>query len=204
MSKRSWRSCLNRVKFWVVRYKRRMSRTPAPAGETRSKRRQRTQRETDVWMRLVTRLGSFPTETTIVHVGDRGADMFPFFQACQATQTHCLVRALENRRLQQEEGPQTYLLDEVRAWPAQASRPLQIPGSHGRTARSTMVQLAFGTLTMLTPGFEKRFSKEPLGVWAIRVWEEQTPTREEPVEWILLTSVSTMTLDQGCRARWVV
>jgi hypothetical protein len=53
-------------------------RTPAPAAETRSKRRQRTERETDVWMRLVTRLGSFPPEATIVHVGDRGADMFPF------------------------------------------------------------------------------------------------------------------------------
>jgi hypothetical protein len=48
-------------------------RTPAPRGETRSKRRQRSQRETDVWMRLVTRLGSFPAETTVVHVGDRGA-----------------------------------------------------------------------------------------------------------------------------------
>lgn len=33
-------------------------RTPAPAGETRSKRRQRTERETDVWMRLVPREGA--------------------------------------------------------------------------------------------------------------------------------------------------
>src|SRR5437763_434292 len=31
-------------------------RKPAPAGETRSKRRQRAERETDVWMRQVTRL----------------------------------------------------------------------------------------------------------------------------------------------------
>ena len=71
-------------------------RKPAPIGETRSKRRQRSERETDVWMRQVTRLGSFPAEATVVHVGDRGADMFPFFQACQATQTHFLVRAFEN------------------------------------------------------------------------------------------------------------
>ncbi|MEO9027400.1 MAG: hypothetical protein ABI413_01140 [Ktedonobacteraceae bacterium] len=48
-------------------------RTPAPAGETRSKRRQRETRETDVWMRLVEHLGSFPAETLVVHVGDRGA-----------------------------------------------------------------------------------------------------------------------------------
>ncbi len=53
---------------------------PAPAGETRSQRRQRQERETDVWMRLVRRLGSFPAQTTTVHVGDRGADLFPFLR----------------------------------------------------------------------------------------------------------------------------
>jgi hypothetical protein len=163
-------------------------RIPAPAAETRSKRRQRAERETDVWMRQVRRLGSFPPRTTIVHVGDRGADLFPFFQACRATQTHFLVRT----------------------WPAQASRPFQVPASHGRTARSTTVQLAFGTLTVLAPGFEKRFSKEPLEVWAIRVWEEQTPEGEELLEWILLTSVATTTLEQAWERlgwyehRWVV
>jgi hypothetical protein len=185
-------------------------RTPAPVGETRSKRRQRTERETDVWMRLVTRMGSFPAETTVVHVGDRGADMFPFFQACRATQTHFLVRAFENRRLQPEEGAQMYLLASVRAWSATASRPFQVPGSHGRTARSTVVQIAFGTLTVLPPRFEKRCSKDPLEVWAVRVWEEQTPAGEEPLEWILLTSVPTTTLDQAWERvgwyehRWVV
>ncbi len=185
-------------------------RTPAPPGETRSKRRQRSERETDVWMRLVTRLGNFPAETMVVHVGDRGADMFPFFQACRATQTHFLVRAFENRRIEPEEGGQRYLLDSVRSWPVQASRPFQVPASHGRTARSTVVQLAFGTLTVLPPRFEKRFLAEPLQVWAIRVWEEQTPAGEEPLEWMLLTSVPTTTLEQAWERvgwyerRWVV
>jgi hypothetical protein len=185
-------------------------RIPAPVAETRSQRRQRAERETDVWMRLVMRLGSFPPEATIVHVGDRGADMFPFFQACRATRTHFLVRAFENRRIEPEEEGHRYLLDEVRTWSAQANRPFQVPASHGRTARSTVVQLAFGTLTMLAPRLEKRFSKEALKVWAIRVWEEQTPEGEEPLEWILLTSVPTTTLEQAWERvgwyehRWVV
>lgn len=185
-------------------------RTPAPAGETRSKRRQRDTRETDVWMQLVERLGSYPAETLVVHVGDRGADMFPFFQACQATHTHFLVRGFENRRLQTHKDAQGHLLDEVRNWPTQASRPLQVPASHGRTARSTMVQLAFGTLTVLPPRFEKRCGKEPLELWAIRVWEEHTLAGEEPLEWILLTSVPTLTLEQAWERvnwyehRWVV
>ena len=153
-------------------------RVPAPAGETRSQRRQRQERETDVWMRLVTRLGSFPAQTTAVHVGDRGADLFPFFQACQATQTRLLVRAFENRRIAPEERPQRHLLEEVRTWPATASRPLQVPASHGRTARSTQGQLAFGPVTLLPPRGEPRCGKAPLLGWAIRVWEEQTPAGE--------------------------
>jgi Transposase Tn5 dimerisation domain len=143
------------------------------------------------------RLGSFPAQTTMVPVGDRGADLFPFFQACQATHTHLLVRAFENRRIEPEEGRQSHLLDEVRTWPATASRAFQVPASHGRTARSTVVQLAFGTLSVLPPRFEKRCGKEPVRLWGIRVWEEQTPIGEEPLEWILVTSVPTMSLEQA-------
>jgi hypothetical protein len=119
-------------------------RTAAPAGETRSKRRPRAERETDVWMRLVTRLGSKAAQTTVVHVADPRADMFPFFHACQATQPHFLVRACENRRI-------------------------HVPASQGRTARSRVLHLAFGPLTVLPPRGLKRCSKEPLVVWAIRV-----------------------------------
>ncbi|MEO9027399.1 MAG: hypothetical protein ABI413_01135 [Ktedonobacteraceae bacterium] len=95
------------------------------------------------------------------------------------------------------------MLDEVRGWPTQARRLLQVPASHGRTARSTVVQLAFGQLTVLPPRFETRCGKEPLSLWAVRVWEEDTPIGEEPLEWILLTSVPTTTLSQAWeRVNW--
>lgn len=98
----------------------------------------------------------------------------------------------------------------VRTWPATASRPLQVQALHGRTARSTEVQLAFGPVTLLPPRFETRCGKEPLLGWALRVWEEQTPAGEEPLEWILLTSVPTTTLEQAWERvgwyehRWIV
>ena len=79
-------------------------RVSAPLGERRSQRRSRSERETDVWMRLVQRLGGLAPETTLVHVGDRTADMFDFFQACGSCQTHFLVRAVQNRRTQTPDG----------------------------------------------------------------------------------------------------
>jgi hypothetical protein len=66
-------------------------RVPAPQGEQHHQRRKRDEHETDVWMRQVYAIGAPAPGCIWVHVGDRGADMFPFFQACQATQTHFLV-----------------------------------------------------------------------------------------------------------------
>ena len=40
-------------------------------------------------------------------------------------------------------------------------------------------------------------------MWVIRVWEEQVPQGEEPLEWILLTSVPITTLEQAReRVNW--
>jgi Transposase DNA-binding len=185
-------------------------RIPAPDGEQRYQRRKRDERETDVWMRQVQAIGTPESASMWVHVGDRGADMFPFFQACRSTQTHLLVRAAQNRRVEVCEDEISYSLTQARSWPSQASRPFEVPARHGRQARSTQLQLACGQMTLLPPRHEPRAGKDPLTVWVIRVWEEQAPEGEEPLEWILVTSVPTMTLEQAWervewyRHRWLV
>src|SRR2546428_8549418 len=97
-------------------------RIPAPEGEQRYQRRKREERESDVWMRQVQAIGTPESGSLWVHVGDRGADMFPFFQACQATQTPFLVRAAQNRRGQEREGAITSSLPQSPAFPTQPSR----------------------------------------------------------------------------------
>src|SRR6266516_8098033 len=159
-------------------------RIPAPHGEQRHHRRKREERETDVWKRQVQAIGTPESASMWVHVGERGAEMFPFFQACQATQTHFLVRAAQNRRVQQDEAEITYSLTQARSWPSQASHPFEVPARHGRQARSTQLQLACGQMTLLPPRYEPRAGKDPMTVWVIRVWEEQAPEGEEPLEWI--------------------
>ncbi|HVB00493.1 MAG TPA: IS4 family transposase [Acidimicrobiales bacterium] len=185
-------------------------RIPAPEGEQRHQRLKREERETDVWIRQVHAIGTPSAGSMWVHVGDRGADMFPFFQACQATQTHFLVRAAQNRRVEVCEDEISSSLTQARALPSQASRPFEVPARHGRQARWTQLQLAFGQLTLLPPRNEPRASKEPLTVWVIRVWEEQAREGEEPLEWVLLTSVPTTTLEHAWervdwyKHRWLV
>jgi Transposase DDE domain len=172
-------------------------RIPAPLGEQRYQQRKREERETDVWIRQVHAIGTPESGSMWVHVGDRGADMFPFFQACRSTQTHFLVRAAQNRRTQASEDEISYSLTRARAFPSQASRQFEVPARHGHPGRSTHLQLAFGQMALLPPRHEPRASKEPLTVWVIRVWEEQAPEGEEPLGWVLLTSVPTTTLEQA-------
>jgi Transposase DNA-binding len=54
-------------------------RIPAPEGEQRYQRRQREERESDVWIRQVQAIGTPQPTSRWVHVGDRGADMFPLY-----------------------------------------------------------------------------------------------------------------------------
>jgi hypothetical protein len=185
-------------------------RVAAPQGEQRHQRLKREERETDVWMRQVQFIGTPDPRSMWVHIGDRGADMFPFFLACRANQTHFLVRAAQNRRTKACEEEIKYSLDLARAFPSQEIHPLEVPARHGQKARSTQVQLAFGQMTLLPPRNEPRARKEPLTLWVIRVWEERAKAGEEPLEWILLTSVPTTTLQQAWehvdwyRHRWLV
>src|SRR5438128_6499315 len=136
-------------------------RIPAPEGEQRYQRRKREERESDVWMRQVQAIGTPESGSLWVHVGDRGADMFPFFQACRSAQTHFLVRAAQNRRVQESEDEITSSLTQARACPSQASRVLELPARHGHQKRSAQLQLACGQMTLLPPRYELRPGKDP-------------------------------------------
>lgn len=104
----------------------------------------------------------------------------------------------------------SYSLTQARSWPSQASHPFEVPARYGRKGRSTQLHLAYGQMKLLPPRHEPRAGKEPLTGWVIRVWEEQAPEGEEPLEWFRLASVPTSTLEQawervdGYRQRWLV
>lgn len=119
-----------------------------------------------------------------MHVGDRAADMLPFLRCCRSTQTHFVVRAAQNRRIQAEEQAVGHLLDHVRSWPSQDQHSIDVPASRGQHARQTTLQLSFGKATLLPPWNDPRGSKEPLPVWVVRVWESEPPEGEEALEWI--------------------
>lgn len=185
-----------------------MLRTPAPKGEKHTARLKR-ERESQVWERAVQAVGPPPEGCTWVHVGDRYSDLFAFLAACRDESCHFLVRAWQNRRVEGPDATSDHLMDYARALPAQASKPFMVPRKHGQAARATTLQLAVAPLRLLSP--QRTPMRPPLAAWVVRVWEaDPPPAGIEPVEWVLVTSVPTLTVEESWErvdwyaCRWLI
>ena len=205
-------------------------RQPAPKGETKRERQLR-ERESQVWERSVQAIGEPPAGVQWIHVGDRYSDMFPFLSLCR--QVHCdfVVRAGQDRRVDlrveqadaavparshhrgraQQKGEQTPLLFEVvGGWSAQGERDLKLEATKQSPTRVAHVAISWGAVRLLPPEGPAAAELRPLVVWVVRVWEPQPPEGVQGLEWVLLTSVPTDTLEQAWervdwyRARWIV
>lgn len=72
------------------------------------------------------------------------------------------------------------------------------------------MSISLGCLRLLPLDTQQSRALPPLVVWVVRVWEPEPPEGVEPLEWMLLTSVAVLTLQQAWervdwyRARWIV
>jgi Transposase DNA-binding len=179
--------------------------------ETKKQARQRRNRESRLWLRGVQACGAAPTDVCCVDVSDSLSDTFEYMAYELTNQRHFVLRAKENRRLEQPVQGVSYLFDAIRALPSVGARPLTVQASPGRKARKTTVQVAFTPVRLAPPGKKSGdYAKEPLDLWAVRVWEPNTPTNEEPLEWILLTNCPVTNLQQAFERidwyglRWII
>jgi hypothetical protein len=183
-------------------------RIPSPVGETRTERARR-ERESDVWARAVQAVGGPPPGARWVHIGDRGSDIFLFLDQCRQAQVEFLIRAARDRRVERPDGEIDHLFNVARLLPSRGETTLKVPASDTQPARSAQLQISLGPVTVQPANLV--VGKEPLPVWIVRVWEAEPPAAvQEPLEWILLTSVPTLTVAEAWeriewyKARWVI
>jgi hypothetical protein len=166
-------------------------RADVPEHETLKQMRERENRESRLWVQGAMASGPAPRGVRCVDISDSLSDTFEYMAYEISNGREFVVRAREDRRLEKPVNGEHYLFAAVRSVASSGERALKVLASPGRTARSTMVQIAFTPLRVATPGkHHGEYAKTPLDLWAVRVWEENTPQGEEPLEWILLTNVA--------------
>ena len=168
-------------------------RRPTPADETRTERKHR-ERESEIWRTSVREISSPPPESAAryVHVCDRYADDFETYNVCRQTPgVDFVIRSAQNRRAalgHEAEYPNGYLLDLARSLPRSGQKELLLRRRPQREPRCVSLQVASSPVTVFPPHLGGR-GVEPFRGWVVRAWELDTPAEEDPIEWILLTSV---------------
>jgi hypothetical protein len=121
-------------------------RQPAPKGETKAQRKKRV-RESQVWERSIQAIGPVPKQQKWIYVGDRGSDIYTFWQMCEQLGYDFVVRVAQNRRVLVDEMPEAEdpevlrLKTLARSLPAQGGRVLPVPAQRQHPARDALVQI---------------------------------------------------------------
>lgn len=177
------------------------TRNPAPEGETRTERLHRD-RESQLWERGFRGVGPAPEGTCWVDIADRGADNFEAIHAALELGHEFLIRVCKDRAIAlgaTAEGRRRYLKSWIRSLPPQTDGEVFIPSQGGRPARTARVKMAADQAWLQVPRLERSVHPDwtPVLVWVVRIWEPKPPADvEEPLEWILLSSLPAETAEQ--------
>ena len=165
--------------------------------QTRRKRRIE-EKESFRWLKSVDAVESLlPAEVEVWVVGDREADLFELFSMPRREGVHLVVRAAHDRKVESE-GAQ-YLLEAAGHAPVLGEMEVAIPRSRKRRARTaTLVVRAFAPRLVPPRNHLGRGDLSPVQVSVVWAREEaSTPEGEEPVEWLITTTVPVHTLAEA-------
>ena len=180
------------------------ARDPGEAGKKyRRKELPIEDKESIKWLvsyRAVAEAQKLCSDTMLVSVGDREADVYELFsEALQDPRNpRLLVRAERTRqRKVQQEG----LWQRMRGEPVAGTVMVKVPGRGSRPARTARLEVHYAQVELRPP---KDSPLQPVSVWAVYAREVGYSTKvKEPIDWMLLTTVETESFKEACeRLTW--
>jgi hypothetical protein len=166
------------------------------------------QKESMKWLesyRAVAEAQKLCPETKLVSVGDRESDIYELFleAAKDPAGPHLLVRCerSRNRKTVNDKTEGRYLWDRMAGLPVSGMHGVHIPRKGNQPARDAELQIHHARVTLKAP---KNSPYRPIDVWMVYAKEMNAPPSvKEPLEWMLLTTVETNTMEQACeRLAW--
>jgi hypothetical protein len=176
--------------------------TQLPLEEKESRRWVESLQRTRQRLESAQEVSAEATPVRVTGIADSEGDLYPLFARIPDKQTHLLVRACRDRRI--EESPQG-LFAHLAQQPVQGCEEIEIRGDvrKPRTARRARLEYRFCPVHLRRPRNWPDEAAEVETLWAIEVREvaETVPEGEEPILWRLLT---THRVESFARARQVV
>ena len=145
-----------------------------------------------------------PEGIQVVTVCDREADIYEMFVLAQERQSPLLVRADDDRCLQDAEVQ--HLWAKVERRPVQGELKVQVKGNAERKERQATVSVRYCTVQLRPPWRPEKKKLPVVTLQAILVREENPPDNlaelgdHEPIEWMLLTNTPVTSFDEAVQA----
>lgn len=141
--------------------------------------------------------------TQVVSVGDAENDIYECFCTTQSSEqvrpADWIIRACQLDRLLAADEEHQHLLQALQARRVLGTFTMKITKKKGRAARTATMEVRSATVTLKPtrrPAGQPRLPEAQINVVWVR--ETKPPAGEEPVAWMLLTSLPIATFEQAC------
>jgi hypothetical protein len=152
------------------------------------------EKESAKWLRALSDTFSMvPSETRIITIADREADIFEFLDSADQLRAEYVIRAAQDRRVGGEVGS---LWAHMATQAVAGEVTVSVAARPGQAERTAELQVRVGQVRLqppFRPATDPGVWLEPLTVWAIWLHEAAPPAQTTPVEWLLLTNVAIQT-----------
>lgn len=172
------------------------------------KRKQRPieEKESYRWLECYRKLcklsEQFP-ETKLVSISDREGDIYEcFLEASRtdgASRAEYIIRGCQDRSLpdKDEDGCYKKLMQEISSKPILGNIEFKVSETEKRTGRKVVQSVQSGRIR-LKPPYRKGVKLPEVEINAVLTQEINPPEGEEPIVWLLLTSLEIKTFEQAC------
>lgn len=139
-------------------------------------------------------------DTCFVSVGDREADIYDLFLAERGVGVDLLVRATQDRRIENEEH---YLWAAMIATPLAATIQVNVPRQPGRPQRIATVEVRWQQVILRPPSKRKSENLPSMAVWVVWAVETTAPEGVAKIEWMLLNTLQVCSTAEALeRLNW--
>jgi len=202
---------------------------PKPSKAEKRKQRRSLpieQKESLRWLegiRVTQKLAEECPATLCVSLSDSEGDLFDLFvEPRTADNFHWIIRACQDRKVLDSQGNTTGIIrDALLQQPALATNEISVRGREQkvscetrsrrktRVSRQAKVEIRACAVTIKAP-MNRPFSADSVTVNVVMVREPDPPEGEEPIEWMLLTTLPISTVEEVCAViryytvRWMV